>query len=161
MNFTRMIVSSRKDHPHLFCILTAPSWRCAAPESAMSRVLGSLVLPRVVISASIRVKIGACSPRHLATPLGPISRQMIVVFAGSRSRTTLLSCRTKSSQTCKGELILRNAVLGHGLFKSHEAKLVATGAVLVSPTLMVSDEKFMTPCIRSSTNRLNLLKVAI
>src|ERR1700730_10799873 len=55
--------------------LTAPSWSCVAPESAMSWVSVSFVLPRVVISASIRLKSGHVRPVTTATPLRPFGQR--------------------------------------------------------------------------------------
>src|SRR3984893_15115069 len=83
--------------------LTAPSWRCAAPESVMSWVSVSFVALRVAISASIRLKSGHVRPVTTATPLRPLDQRGSFEADGSPCasallmRTTLLSCRAKSS----------------------------------------------------------------
>src|ERR1700730_13778273 len=54
---------------------SAPSWRRAAPESAMSWVSVSFVPLRVVISASIRLKSGYVRPVTTVTPLRSTTRK--------------------------------------------------------------------------------------
>src|ERR1700730_2829783 len=70
--------------------LTAPSWCCAAPESAMSWVSVSLVPLRVVISASIRLKSGHVRPVTTATPLRPLDQRGSFEADGSPCVSALL-----------------------------------------------------------------------
>src|ERR1700731_4466316 len=70
--------------------LTAPSWCCAAPESAMSWVSVSFVPLRVVISASIRLKPGHVRPVTTATPLRPLDQRGSFEADGSPCVSALL-----------------------------------------------------------------------
>src|ERR1700731_1538934 len=93
--------------------LTAPSWCCAAPESAMSWVSVSFVPLRVVISASIRLKSGHVRPVTTATPLRPLDQRGSFEADGS---------------PCASALLMRTAICGISALKGR-----VSGAGLCSP----------------------------
>src|SRR3984893_16425714 len=107
--------------------LTAPSWCCAAPESAMSWVSVSLVPLRVVISASIRLKSGHVRPVTTATPLRPLDQRGSFEADGSPCASALLM---RTAICCISAL--KGRVSGAGLcspFSNFRLAVAETGSI--------------------------------